>query len=295
MRLTRGHVPRTVIPGPTLDKAPQSADSGRYGAIGRPVTLGARMRINHLGAAAATATLAVTAALAAPASATHSWGNYHWARQSNPFTLQVGDNVSAAWDGYLDTSIGQWSSSRVLDLAETTGGTTGKQCKATRGRVEVCNASYGRNGWLGLASISITGGSHITAGTVKVNDTYFAMARYNNPDERAHVMCQEIGHTFGLGHTSEDGSSQQTCMDYSEDPASTDPNAHDYAQLESIYAHLDSTTTVGSSSSVAPRTAGSNRASWGREVHRSKDHHHSTFIREYGNGETVVTEVTWAH
>ncbi len=27
-------------------------------------------------------------------------------------------------------------------------------------------------------------------------------------------MCREIGHTFGLGHTSEDGSSQNTCMDY---------------------------------------------------------------------------------
>jgi hypothetical protein len=31
------------------------------------------------------------------AKANHSWGNYHWARQTNPFTLQLGDNVSPTW------------------------------------------------------------------------------------------------------------------------------------------------------------------------------------------------------
>jgi hypothetical protein len=34
--------------------------------------------------------------------ADHSWGGYHWARTSNPFTLKVGDNVSSAWDTYLN-------------------------------------------------------------------------------------------------------------------------------------------------------------------------------------------------
>ena len=58
---------------------------------------------------------------------------------------------------------------------------------------------------------------------MKLNDTYFAMAQYNNPNERAHVMCQEIGHTLGLAHTSEDGSSQSTCMDYSQSPSSRLP------------------------------------------------------------------------
>jgi hypothetical protein len=244
---------------------------------------------------AATAALALTTALSAPATANHSWGSYHWARQSNPFTLLVGDNVAADWDGYLDASISKWSASSVLDLVETTGGTTGKRCRATKGRVEVCNAAYGRNGWLGLASISITGGSHITAGTVKVNDTYFAMAQYNTSEERAHVMCQEIGHTLGLGHTSEDGSSQQTCMDYSQDPASTDPNPHDYQQLELIYAHLDSTTTVSTSTASQPRSVGNHRSLWGREVYRSTNGRHSTFVRDFGHGQLVITEVTWAN
>ena len=34
------------------------------------------------------------------ATANHSWGNYHWARTSNPFTVKLGDNVTRVWDSY---------------------------------------------------------------------------------------------------------------------------------------------------------------------------------------------------
>lgn len=37
-------------------------------------------------------------AFPAGSSANHSWGTYHWSRTSNPFTLKVGDNVTANWD-----------------------------------------------------------------------------------------------------------------------------------------------------------------------------------------------------
>ncbi len=36
------------------------------------------------------------AGVASTASATHSWGGYHWARTVNPLTLKLGNNVSAA-------------------------------------------------------------------------------------------------------------------------------------------------------------------------------------------------------
>jgi hypothetical protein len=60
----------------------------------------------------------------------------------------------------------------------------------------------------------------------------------------------EIGHTFGLDHQDENFSNPNlgTCMDYTSDPdgpSNEHPNAHDDQQLETIYAHLDASTTVG--------------------------------------------------
>src|SRR3982750_1253240 len=111
------------------------------------------------------------------------------------------------------------------------------------GTTQVCNDNYGRNGWLGLASINITGGTHITQGSAKINDTYFNSPTYNNVNEKEHVMCQEVAHTFGLDHQSTDGSSQDSCMDYfsntganASSTLSTKPNKHDFDELNVIYA-----------------------------------------------------------
>jgi hypothetical protein len=131
------------------------------------------MRRPLLRSLAGAAALIVALVLPGATSATHSWGGYHWARTSNPFTLKLGDNVNSAWDPYLRTTSSDWSQSTVLNTTVVAGGTQPRKCRPTTGRVEVCNASYGNNGWLGVASISITSGLHITRGTVKVNDTYF--------------------------------------------------------------------------------------------------------------------------
>ena len=53
--------------------------------------------------------VAALAGLPATAGASHSWGSYHWARTSNPFTLKLGDNVSSVWDSYLATTASDWS------------------------------------------------------------------------------------------------------------------------------------------------------------------------------------------
>ena len=251
----------------------------------------------HLAVLALATGLAV-ATLVAPAQADHSWSNYHWATTSTGVPLQLGDNVDGSWQGYYDTAIKDWNSTTwALVPKAAVGGTTGKRCRASAGRVEVCNAAYGRNGWLGLAQVWVSGG-HITQGTAKVNDTYFSMARYNNPSERQHVLCQEVGHTFGLGHTSEDGSSQNTCMDYwfnaTDDGVSIRPNAHDFEQLGVIYNHLDATTTIGSTSTSAGAAPADARADWGREVERSADGHHATYLRDLGDGQRLVTHVIWA-
>lgn len=240
---------------------------------------------------------AIAVSLLAPGlvSANHSWGGYHWARTANPFTLKLGDNVSATWDSHLSTTSADWSQSSVLDTTIVAGTTRPRTCKATTGRVEVCNASYGNNGWLGIASISITGGQHITKGYVKVNDFYFDQPTYNTPAWRNLVMCQEVGHTLGLNHQDEnfDNANLGTCMDYTSDPNSNQhPNQHDYEQLEIIYAHLDSTTTVGA---IAPGGSGAaDAADWGQLVRSSQGGHLATYVKDLGAGELIVTFVIWA-
>lgn len=252
------------------------------------------MRIKHLAVAATAALLPLT--FAGSAEANHSWGGYHWARTSNPFTVKLGDNVGAAWDSSLAGASSDWTKSSVLDTTVVAGSTSPRTCKATSGMVQVCNAAYGNTGWLGIASISVTGGTHITQGTVKLNDTYFNTAQYNTPAWRALVTCQEVGHTFGLDHQDEvfDNPNLGTCMDYTNDPSTNQhPNQHDYDELVTIYSHLDSSTTVGQTTSRHPQV-GNDEASWGRRVEGSSASGHATYVRDFGNGEAVVTFVTWA-
>lgn len=241
----------------------------------------------------ATAVLAVAiSALPSLALGTHSWGGYHWARTSNPFTLKVGDNVGGAWDAVLNTTVSDWSQSTVLDLSKVAGGTRVKPCKPTTGRVEVCNASYGNNGWLGLAQIWITGGTHIVQGVTKVNDFYFNTAKYNTTAWRNLVMCQEVGHTLGLDHQDEnfDNANLGTCMDYTNDPSTNQhPNTHDYDELKIIYQHLDSTTTVGMVANGFGNASG-----WGQLVSSSASSHSSIYRLDLGNGQSVLTHVIWA-
>lgn len=181
-------------------------------------------------------------ALTAPAQAEHAWNTYHWARTTDSFTLQTIDSTTLEWSFAFSESLARWSQSNALDLAVIAvedDSRTRRRCSMSPGRMRVCNAAYGQNGWLGLATIGLDSNGHIDRGTAKTNDSYawyFAAV----PGEDNHVMCQEIGHVFGLGHTSEDGSSQKTCMDYSSDLQSQWPNAHDYQMLSTIYGHLDS-------------------------------------------------------
>jgi hypothetical protein len=248
--------------------------------------------------ATVTAAALLTLVFPSAAQANHSWGGYHWARTANPFTLQLGDNVGSQWDSALRGASTDWSKSTVLDTTVVAGSTNPRNCKAVTGRVEVCNSTYGNNGWLGIAGISITGGTHITKGYVKLNDTYFNTPQYNTAAWRNLVTCQEIGHTFGLDHQDENFNNANlgTCMDYTNDPSTNQhPNQHDYDELVIIYSHLDSTSTVGAAAAASgPSAAGDSPASWGQLVRGSRAHGHSVYVRDLGRGDALVTFVTWA-
>jgi hypothetical protein len=248
-----------------------------------------------------TAGLAGAAALlaSAPASANHSWGGYHWARTINPFTVKLGDNVGGAWKSALGGASTDWTKSSVLDAPVVTGGVSNtKTCKPTPGRVEVCSNAYGRNGWLGVAQIWLSG-DHITQGVTKLNDSYFGRGSvYDTPAWRNLVTCQEVGHTFGLDHQDENFNNANlgTCMDYTNSPESNQhPNAHDYEELEDIYAHTDfSSTSFASTPGAAPQADGGlNPGEWGRAVAFTAEGRGRVFEKSLGGGRKLVTFVFW--
>lgn len=269
-------------------------------------------KVGVVGSAVGLALLTV----AGTALADHSWGGYHWARTSNPFTVKLGDNVGMNWDAYLAEASSDWSASAVLDASVVSGSTKPQSCKPKSGRVEVCNSKYGVNGWLGIAQIWITNGNHITQGVAKMNDTYFNTPTYNTPAWRRFVMCQEVAHTFGLDHQDEafDNANLGSCMDYtndpdgglggaaSDDPSNEHPNAHDFEELETIYAHLDGFTTLasggtsngrGNSAQAAVLESG-NASEWGVALRRDAQGSPSLYGKDLGNGQKLFTFVIWA-
>ena len=223
----------------------------------------------------------VLATLAVPALANNKWSIYHWARTISPFDLITVDSTTSEWQGAFDQTVSMWTASSVLNLVDVQGDESKKfrrRCKPKDGQIVACNLSYGNTGWLGLAGININSAGHIVKGYAKMNDYYSSYWEGTQGEwERNHVVCQEFGHLLGLGHTSVDGSSQSTCMDYSNSEYSQWPHGHDYTTLEAIYAHLDSYDTYDTGGSTddggggtkpcnAPPGKGCNKFGFDRDI-----------------------------
>ena len=228
---------------------------------------------------------------------------------------------TAQWDSAVTGAVNVWAQSKVLSLTQQAASSVNtKKCSSITGQILVCNASYGQRGWLGIASISITGGTHITSGTTKLNDSYFDTAQYNTAAWRSLVACQEIGHDFGLDHqdTNFNNANLGTCMDYTNapsggtlngfnyGPSNEHPNTHDYDELVTIYTHLDSSSTtipqtnfgIRQVGKAVPRSAsfepGDSPAEWGRAIHADRQGRPDVFVRDLGGGHNVLTHVFWA-
>lgn len=248
----------------------------------------------------ALAALAVSLLLVTTAFANHSWNGYHWARTSNPFALQLETDLSATansdWPALLGLVSNDWSQSSVLDTQVVDYAAPKGNCAAITGKVRVCNRKYGLNGWLGQATVWVSGG-HIVQGTAKVNDTYFNTSAYNDRNAKRHVLCQEVGHTLGLDHQR---GVYDTCMN---DEGSSlflatavGPDQHDYDELGTIYEHLDTTTTLSASAGggrnggrAVPAGAPEDAVPVGAGPEDGK-----LFVRDLGGGQMVITFVVWA-
>ncbi len=281
------------------------------------------MRIRNVLAA-----LALFLVSALPAFASHGWGSYHWGKScaTCAAAITVYDSTvttNTSWPTHLNKAIfgdssnpnttdrRGWNDSIALDLTIAQGSTTTttrSSCPSISGAMRVCNYTYGSNGWLGLASINTVSGStvHIAWATTKINDSYFNSG-YPNTEKR-HVMCQEVGHGFGLGHTSENGSSQNTCMDYyqntsSTDWASTGPNQHDFDQILTQMhwgAKLDLITEHMKVIGDVPPSEMNEQWQWGTAVDFDEQGRPELFKLDLGedalgNEHAIWTHVIWAN
>jgi hypothetical protein len=266
--------------------------------------------VNRVALAACVALGALT-----PASANNSWGGYHWAGNGSNVTIKVNTAITGQWTTSVGGSIADWNSSNELTLNSATSSAATRKCNPVAGQILVCNGSYGQRGWLGIASIWLTGG-HISKATTKLNDTYFNQTFYNTPGWRALVACQEVGHDFGLDHQDETFNNVNlgTCMDYTNapdggvvggfnyGPANRHPNTHDYQELNIIYNHDDGFTTATASTNFGIRQvgqappqssagAGDSPAEWGRAIHTDRQGRPNVFEKDLGGGHKVLTHV----
>jgi len=197
-------------------------------------------------------TFAVAALFSITATADHAWGTYHWARTTSSFDLKLYDSTTEDYDNYVNVAVSDWNNSTKLNFVKIesdTSATTRNACSAINGTVRICNDTYGATGWVGIAGIWLDSNSHITRGYTKLNDSYMGPGgSYNTPEWRQMVTCQELGHDIGLDHQDENFNNDSlfTCMDYQVPPYPY-PNTHDYEQLETMYAHVDTYNTYDSS------------------------------------------------
>lgn len=256
----------------------------------------------------------------AVASANNSWGKYHWnlsTEESAANPLKLGNNLTTpAWRNSLGGASSDWNVS-VIKNQVIVGSNT--DCDPVLGGVEVCNDTYGNNGWLGIAQIWVYRGrdGHIAQALVKVNDTYFNTSKYDTQSWRDFVICQEVGHTIGLSHQDEDfdNANLGTCMDYTNDPDGTvfdqsdnrHPDQHDYDVLIDKYAHLNKTDDdkkpgngngkgggKGKPAGVGANIDLNNPSAWGQAVKQDAQGNNSLFERDLGNGQVLITYVIWA-
>jgi len=269
--------------------------------------------------------VAAGALVPAPVDASHKWSTFHWQRTSSAIrNIPVRRFHSAVWLARFNTAMADWRKPAMTKIKPVLGKTGGSSnsCPAALNQITSCDGSYGNTGWLGLATVWVyTGSGHIAQGTSKVNNTYFNQKAYNTVPWRQLVICQEIGHNFGLGHVNTTYTTPNvgSCMDYTNDPdggaggvskndkSNMHPYAHDYALINSKHNHVGSRFQGfdADSAELKPETLEMPKAVAAYNPMRLSELGTRTAIgdggrteqyhKDFGNGFTAVSFVTRAH
>jgi hypothetical protein len=133
----------------------------------------------------------------------------------------------------------------------------------------VANHSWGGDHWARTSNpFTVTLGDNVSS----TWDTYLQTAA-------ADWSADAAGNPVNAAHT---------CMDHASNPDADNmhPNAHDYQQLASIYAHLDSTTTVGLAGSAGARPY---------SVERTDRPSRSKVVERFSDGSKRITFIYWTN
>jgi hypothetical protein len=175
-------------------------------------------------------------ALPSAAGANHVWwvngGPAHWASPANPAQIDLGDNLDdPVWDSQRHITAYLWSHgvvapgqigvSQQLRVLPQAGGLASNE-------VEMHDGPYGRNGWVGQATIWTDSQGHIRDATIQLNESYSL-----SESQKQATINHEIGHTLGLAHQAGTVMCPVLC-------GIVNPVLHDWELVTYVNAHTDS-------------------------------------------------------
>jgi len=185
--------------------------------------------------------------------------NLHWGRKTNPFSLSIYNSLTSSWNDELLSRLHLWVNTPSVifgfKLVPSDRSSAARlECLPLQGRVRICDHDeYGPTDWVAKSQTRVTSGNLIISATIRINtgSSYWNnMSPKKRQRARNQVLCHELGHVLGLDHPSTDGSSQNTCLDYSRSFSSQDPADHDYTALEYLYSKMDRKNTYRGSGDV---------------------------------------------
>ena len=217
----------------------------------------------------------------------------HWARNTSPFTLRVSANLTGKWRKHATRAARDWSKSGVVKMrvVNSRGGNR-RVCQPRNGQVELCNAKFGENGWLGLSRIWIDSNNHIVKASITLNDTYFNQAPYKKAKARQHTMCHEFGHVLGLDHNG-----QKSCMNDSHRSVMRDakPSKQDFNRLKKLYRHKDRKATIRDAAREGARFGAASEPTVPvAATEGSFSASESVYVESLPGGGRLVTSIIWA-